>query len=253
MEKQECIRYITITWFLFTGLGLLYANQSPRERVYQAFISDRMDTWDQVIGELRSRKATLSDTQLMELISYYYGYTGWAIGEGLNEKASRYIMEAENMINELVGKYPIRADLYAYRGAFLGYQIGIKPIKAPFLGPESMKNINYAIESDPNSLQGWIEKGNALFYMPKVFGGSKKKAKEAFEKAIQLMENDPELIHHNWLYLNVLMLLGQSCEKTGDLPLAKITYEKVLRIEPDFTYMRDKLYPSFMNRWGFQN
>jgi tetratricopeptide (TPR) repeat protein len=116
-----------------------------------------------------------------------------------------------------------------------------------------MKNINHALEIGPDSPQGWIEKGNALFYMPKMFGGSKEKALESYNKAIQLMEKEPEMISRNWMYINVLMILGQSYEETDNLQLAKTTYEKILKIEPGFTYMRDEIYPSFQKKWESQN
>ncbi len=125
-------------------------------------------------------------------------------------------------------------------------------MKAPFLGPESIRNINHALEIGPDRPQGWIENGNALYYMPKIFGGSKEKALESYNKAIQLMEKDAEMIKHSWLYINVLMILGQSYEKTENYQMAKITYEKVLRIEPDFTYMREELYPALMKKWKSQ-
>ncbi len=253
MVRQICSRFLPIAWLLFSSLGIMSAQQSPNERVYRAYISDEMDAWDQVIVELRNRKASLSDPQLSELINYYYGYTGWAIGEGHDKKANQYILEAEDIINQLSVKYPGRPDLSAYKGAFIAYRIGIKPIRALFLGPESMKNINHAVETGPYSPNAWIEKGNALFYMPTVFGGSKKKALEAFNRAIQLMEKDPEFIYHNWMYLNVLMILGQGYEKIDNFQMAKITYEKVLQIEPNFTYVRDKLYPSFMKSRASQN
>ncbi len=252
MERQKCVKYIIIVWLSVSGFATVQAQQNFKERVYQAFITDHMNDWDLVIVELSSRKATLSKAQLGELINYYYGYTGWAIGEGLDKKAKKYIQEADELIDELMAKYPEESDWYAYKGAFYGYKIGMSPLKAPFLGPESMRNIDRAIETGTNSPQGWIEKGNALFYMPKAFGGSKSKALEAYNKAILFMEKEPESLHHNWLYINVLMILGQSYEKTENLKMAKITYDKLLQIEPGFTYVRDELYPSFMKKWEAQ-
>jgi tetratricopeptide (TPR) repeat protein len=125
----------------------------------------------------------------------------------------------------------------------------LNKIKAVVLGPESMKHINHAVEIGPERPQGWIEKGNALFYMPKMFGGSKEKALEAYRKAIRLMEEDPARISDNWMYLNLLMILGQSYEETDQLQMAKTTYEKVLQVEPGFTYMRDEVYPAFLEKW----
>jgi hypothetical protein len=56
----------------------------------------------------------------------------------------------------------------------------------------------------------------------------------------------------NWMYLNILMILGQSFEKIDQLGNAKISYEKVLQIEPGFVYLRDEVYPSFLKRWEAQ-
>jgi len=249
MERKKCFRYLILAWYSLSSIGILTAQPGPKQQVYQAFISDRMDAWDQVIVDLSRRKANLTDGQLMDLINYYYGYVGWAIGQDMNRKARNYIHEADKLIDELMQEHPQIPDLYAYKGAFLGFSIGLNKIKAVVLGPESMKNINRALDLGPDRPQGWIEKGNALFYMPKMFGGSKQKALEAYQKAIFLMEEDPGLISHNWLYLNVLMILGQSYEETGQWQKAKITYEKLLQIEPGFTYMRDEVYPAFLKRW----
>lgn len=246
MERKKCFRYLAIIWLSLWSFGTLQAQKSPKERVYQALINDQMDDWDQVIVELYGRKASLSDAQLGELVNFYYGYSGYLMEEGPKNKARQYVEEADLIIDELMAKYPEESDWYAYKGAFYGYKIGLNPVKAPFLGQKSMDNIDLAIKYGPESAQGWIEEGNALFYMPKAFGGSKTKALEAYKKAIRLMENKPETLHHNWLYLNVLMILGQSYEKTEDFKMAKITYEKLLKIEPNFSYMRDELYPNFM-------
>ncbi len=252
MERKKCTKYIVFGWLALSGYGISEAQQSPKERVYQAFISDQMEDWDRVITELSSRKATLSDVQLGELINFYYGYTGWAVEEAPKKKANEYIDMADDLIDELMAKYPEEADWYAFKGAFYGYKIGMNPLSAPFLGPESMNHIDRAIETGPTRPQGWIEKGNALFYMPKAFGGSKELAIEAYSKAIRFMENEPETIKNNWVYLNVLMVLGQSYEKIENFRMAKITYDKLLKIEPNFTYMRDELYPAFLRSLNAQ-
>ncbi len=249
MERKKCLKYLILAWSLLGSIAVLTAQPGPRQQVYQAFISDRMDAWDQVIRDLSKRRADLSDAQVMDLINYYYGYVGWAIGQGDDAKARDYIDEAELLIERQLQEHPQVPDLYAYKGAFIGFRIGLNKIKAVVLGPESMKNINHAVEIGPDRPQGWIERGNALFYMPRMFGGSKEKALEAYLEAIRLMERVPDELRQNWMYLNVLMILGQAYEQTGQWEKAKITYEKLLRIEPRFTYMRDEVYPAFLKRW----
>lgn len=253
MERKECFTYLTLALLLWLGTGSLPAQQDPKVTVYRAYVSDRMEDWDRILMEMAGRKANLDGDQLIHLVNYYYGYIGWAIGQGMDRKARDYIDEADLLIDGLLEKYPGMPDLYAYKGAFLGFQIGLNRIRAVTLGPESMKNINRAIEIGPERPQGWIEKGNALYYMPKMFGGSKEKALQAYERAVGLMEKDSAMIYRNWIYLNVLTILGQGYEDTGQLRKAKNAYEKALQTEPGFTYLRDELYPAFLKKWESQN
>jgi tetratricopeptide (TPR) repeat protein len=253
MERKKCIKYLIFGWLILTGLPVLQAQSNPREQVYDAFISNRMDRWDQVIRDYDRKKSTLSESQSMQLVNFYYGYIGWAIGEDMKKEAKDYLKVAKELVEELMERFPEQPDLYAYMGALLGYEIGLNKIKAVVLGPESMKNIDKAIEMDPDRPQGWIERGNALFYMPKMFGGSKEEALEAYQKAIDLMERKPDALHKDWMYLNVLIILGQSYEKTDQLNEAKSVYEKALRIEPNMTWLRDELYPEFMKKYRADN
>ncbi len=123
-----------IVWLPLSGVLNLQAQQSPKDRVYQAYISDHMDDWDRVIVELSNRRTNLSDEQLGELINYYYGYTGWLMEEGPKKKASRYIAEADDIIDELMVKYPENPDWHAYKGAFFGYKIGMRPYESSIPG-----------------------------------------------------------------------------------------------------------------------
>lgn len=245
-------RYNFIILLSLLSMIMLQAQQSPKERIYQAFVYDRMDDWESVISEQKSLRNSLSDAQLGELINFYYGFSGWLMEEGPEKKAKQYIEEADEIIDELLAKYPRESDWYAFKAAFYAYKLNINPIKAPFLGGKSMDNIDLALKYGPEKSQAWIERGNALFYMPKAFGGSKEEALVAYKKAVSILEKDPEALQHNWIYLNVLMILGQSYEKTGHMEEAKSTYEKLLRIEPDFSIMKNELYPAFLKTYVAQ-
>lgn len=249
MKKKVYLRFIGLFWISLTLCGSLLAQQTPRERVYNALITDQMEDWHRVIEEQKSRKKSLSDKELGELINYYYGYTGWLLEEGTKKEAKSYIEETDEIIDALLVKYPDESDLYAYKAAFYAYKLNLNPVKAPFLGGKSMDNIDLALEKCPKCAHGWIERGNSLFYMPKAFGGSKTGAIEAYKKAILYMENEPAYLIHNWVYLNVLMVLAQAYEKTENMEMAKESYEKILRIEPNFTYIRDEAFPAFMKAY----
>ena len=94
MERKECYLYLTLACILMGFSGMAGAQQDPKAAVYQAFINNRMEEWERVIGDLASRKATLDDDQLVELVGLYYGYVGWAIGQGMNRKAKDLIRAA---------------------------------------------------------------------------------------------------------------------------------------------------------------
>jgi tetratricopeptide (TPR) repeat protein len=249
MERKKHFKILIGIFLILFCHTHLKAQEQYQEIVYRAYIFNQMDQWDKVIGDLYKTNETLELTQSIELINYYYGYIGWAIAEGLNKKAKAYLKTAKTLVNELIELHPEEAVLYAYKGAFIGFQIGLNKIKAVVLGPESLKNIDHSIELDSMQYQGWIEKGNALFYMPKMFGGSKVKALDAYTKALKIMEQDPDQIQKNWMYLNLLLIIGQSYDKTGQFELAKDTYDKTLQQEPNFMYLRDELYPSFIERY----
>ena len=48
----------------------------------------------------------------------------------------------------------------------------------------------------------------------------------------------------NWMYLNLLTLIGQTEQKLNNLQQAKLYYEKALTIEPDFVWVKNELLPT---------
>lgn len=242
------LKYLFSIGILSCSIVSGFAQPGFNEQIYQAYLDGRIEVWEQVMGDVSKRKASLSLDQQVDLIGYYYGYTGWLIEEGRKRDAKELIQEADELIDELLESHPENADLYAFKGAFLGFRIEMNSIKAMVLGPESMKHIDHAVEIGPMNPQGWIEHGNALFYRPKMFGGSKVKALESYEKAIRIMEETPSYIEDNWMYLNILLVLGQGYELTGKYEMAKSIYDKALQFEPGFKTLRDEVYPSLLKK-----
>jgi tetratricopeptide (TPR) repeat protein len=251
MKNLSVHKIIILTWLL-TCFARLSAQQSYRQQTYQYYLADKISAWEQVIERMRNNQASLTRAEQIDLVGYYYGYIGWTIGEGKDKQAKKDLELAEEILNKLLDKYPEMPDLYAFKGAFTGYKITMNSIRAVVLGPESMKHINHAIDIGPDRPQPWIEKGNALFYMPKMFGGSKEKAIEAYIKAIKIMEQDPGMIKDNWMYLNVLLILGQGYETIGQPKKAGAIYEKTLQHEPGFKTLKNEVYPAYLKKWESQ-
>jgi len=248
MERpQYFTRFVIamITFLLSMHLG--FSQNTYRESIYKAYSRGKMDKWYEIMNTCENNVNQNNYEEQLELINYYYGYTAWLISTEKYDTAEKYIDKSENIIDELLYESPENATLLAYKGAYIAFTIGISNFKAIYLGPKSMKYINKSIELDPENIQGNIEKGNSMYYRPAVFGGDKTEAIEYYVNAVKSFERQ-ELVVNNWMYINTMTALGQAYEATDQIQLAKLCYEKIIRIFPNFMWVEDELYPDMLKR-----
>ena len=222
------------------------AQNNYKTTIYNAYINGDMDKWGAVIASIEKQKASTVDAKL-ELISYYYGYTAFLIGTKNYDSATRYLERGEQHIDAVIKYNPKNATALAYKGSFIGFKIGISKFKAIALGPESNKHVMRALEIDPQNIQAIVDYGNSLYHTPRLFGGNKKEALKLFVKAMHLFENNGQT-HKNWFYLNVITLVAQTYESLNQLQKAKAQYEKILRFEPEFKWVKNNLYPTLLKK-----
>lgn len=236
-----------LTILLFACFQVGRSQILTRDIIYRSYITGNMSKWEKVIRQLEQENQNNAIGRL-ELVNCYYGYTGWLIKEEEEDLAEEYIRKAEKLIDKILELEPKNATVWAYKGAFIGLDIGMHTYKAMVLGPKSIEYIDKAIALDADNIQGQIEKGNASYYTPGIFGGSKPRAIEAYKNAIRLMELKG-MSEHNWMYLNSLTILAQAYEKTDQPAMAEQTYKKILKIEPDFKWVKEELYPAFRKKF----
>lgn len=235
MERKICfLIFLAIT-------SSIFVTASDKDQIYKAYVSGNMGLWKETIDRMEQKKST-SDSFLLELVNYQYGYIGWAMGTDRLGEARNYLELAEKHIERLNKKGYSPSSLLAYRSAFYGFRVGMNRFQAPVLGPKSVSMAKKAIETDPDNPLGYIQLGNSEYYMPAVFGGSKSKALEYFLKAKSLMEEKPMGLKNDWNYLNLLTLIAQVYIDLSENVKAKKLYEEILRIEPDFIWVRNELY-----------
>ena len=70
--------------------------------------------------------------------------------------------------------------------------------------------------------------------MPSIFGGSKATALDYYLKTEAIMEKSDNFTQQNWNYLSLLTSIAKTYEVTGRLAMAKLYYEKILKIAPDY-------------------
>ena len=248
MERSKNKLKFSLVIFLLLAIGSsCLAESLHRKIIYRAFVNGEMYKWEGVIHEIEKNGATKTAEQKLELISYYYGYTAHLIHKKQYEKAADFCTKGEGYIAQVMAQTTHNATATAYKGAFLGFRIGISKFKSLMLGPESEANVLKANELDPHNVQALVDKGNLLYYKPALFGGDKKQALKLYLQAAISMEKNREQ-HQNWLYLNTLASIAKTYEKLDQDLLAKVMYEKILRLEPNFKWVKNELYPHLLDK-----
>ncbi|HOP04832.1 MAG TPA: tetratricopeptide repeat protein [Tenuifilaceae bacterium] len=248
--KMKIILTTTIFALILSSFTVSATLNSYDLRLYQSYKTGDMTQWVKVIDELNQLyKKEPSRELLFDITEAQYGYIGYLIGIKNSSEARKYIKIAERNVEKILSENSNNHDALAIKGSLYAYHIALSPYKAPFLGPQSMKFIDEAYKTGSNSPQVLIEKGNAAHYAPSLFGGDPKKATEYYTKAAKLLEksnngNPPK----TWIYLNTLAQLALAFEKSDEPANAEQTYQQILKIAPDFKWVKEKLYPNFIEK-----
>lgn len=241
MERKKYFIGILII-LLINSIGLR-SQTDYRKEIYEAYIQSNMQAWKKTIERMEA--ADLSPREKVELIHFYYGYIGYGIGTGQKKLAGEYIKKGEKIIQALLEEDPRNATLNAFKGSFISFKIGLNKLKAVSLGPQSMRYINQAYDLDTNNVQALAAKANMFYYAPSIFGGDKKKAITFYKKAIHQLEETRDTVN-NWFYLNLLVQLARHYEEMKMKKQSLSVYEKILKQEPRFVWIKEDLYPKLI-------
>lgn len=224
--------------------GLFAQNNAD---IYKAYLTEDMNKWKSNIDIIERQNNKTNKTKL-DLLNYQYGYIVYCIGNDKKNEAEKYIAKGTKIIEQLE-KYNYKLSLiYAYKAAFIGFEIGISPYKAPLLGSESSKFAEKSVELDPNNYFGYLQLGNIAFHKPAMFGGSKQDALKHYLKALKLIEKDKNKLKNNWNYLNLLTCIIKTYMEQEKYSSAKQYCEKTLKFEPQFKKVKNKLYPEVIKK-----
>ncbi len=216
--------------------------------IYRAYVYDRMPLWESTLQTMEFEYRQQPDPGLLyDILLAQYGLIGYYLGTEKEEEAKDMLDKADDYLDLLSDNSSYIAEAKLFEAAFYGFRIGLRPWRGVQLGPRSSRLIDEALEINPSYPRGHIEKGNLLYYAPGVFGGSKSKALEHYEKAIDLMEQNMNN-NHRWLYLSTLVSLAEAHKETGDLEKGIAILEKALRFEPDFHWVKEEKLPEFRSQ-----
>ena len=214
------------------------------EQVYRAYLSNDTGLWEIALQRFKSQHGdSPSGEALLQLAKLEYGLVGLCMGNDNEAKAKEHLASGERHLKAYLKKQKDSAEANALMSGLLGFRIAFSPVSGMWLGPRSNSHLRKAMNADKDCAQSWKQKASSLFHTPAAFGGDLEESVRHFRKAAELFEANSSLTH-NWEYLDTLAWLGQAQSKSGDRGAAVQTYQKALRIEPEFGWVKHRLLPA---------
>lgn len=228
----------TLLIIIISVFPCLAGAQSFNDGIYHAYVVRDMNLWEQMLRDNRNR--IKSPPEKYDFAMACYGFIGYCLGKDQEKRAQPFLETVDSLADCLLKTDPFKPEYLALRGAVYGFRLSCQKHKLLSLGPKASQAISMAMHMGSGCPQAWVEAGNRDWWMPEIFGGSRVNALTKFEKAIGLMEADPLLLKNNWYYLNINMMLAGYYEQSGMTVAAREIYRKMIRLEPEFHWARER-------------
>ena len=202
---------------------------------------------------------TLTDKNLSAWSHYYIALTDYRIanyllaqGKKNKDQASKHLKEAaehlEGATREDITREDakvVAAEIYALLSSVYGRQISLSGIKGMFLGPKSGNLLKKAEQLAPDNPRVVLSAAISAFNTPKMWGGSKERAIEGFQRAAELFaqEKPTDPIHPVWGHSEAYTWLGIAYMDRDEEDSARVAFEKALEIDPDNGWVKYELLP----------
>ena len=201
----------------------------------------------------------LADKSLSIWSHYYIALTDYRIanyllaqGKKNKDQASKHLKEAAEHLEEATREditrenaKAVAAEIYALLSSVYGRQISLSGIKGMFLGPKSGNLLKKAEQLAPDNPRVVLSAAISDFNTPKMWGGSKERAVEGFQRAAYLFvqEKPTDPIHPVWGHSETYTWLGIAYLDRDEEDAARAAFEKALEIDPDNGWVKYELLP----------
>lgn len=235
---------VTLLLFAFT----VHAQDATTKTMYFAYISNNPNTTNEWKKAVQNRQQELSKNSTDPSLNYALLLAQWGLLNATMKTKDEdlfddYYDATIETIEKITGSDKKWAEPYAIQSAIYGLKMGYSPMQGMILGSKSSSLIEKAKKMDSASPLVWKIYANAKFFTPEMWGGDLKEAIQAYEKSIALYEANPDDLHFNWFYLDALAFQGQAYLKDGQRAKAISTYEKALKVESEFAWVKNVLLP----------
>jgi len=218
------------------------------EKEARCFFYNSETLWNELIAEIESDPSfETSEALQYARVRCYYGLAGVHMSTYDGDKGVPVLEKAVSATKKLLKLDNRNADYHAMLSALYGMQIGFSPMKGMFLGSKSDSHVDKAIDLEPNNGFAWSQRAGSFYHTPSMFGGDLNEAVKCYRKSAELLELEGDL-STNWQWLEAMTWLGQAYEKTDQLEMAKVTYERALEVFPEFGWINMALLPALKKK-----
>lgn len=239
---------------LLASIPMCFSNArgaTPGELMYESFVTGEMHHWRQALVMLERERTVKTDfNRLWNLAMARYGYAGFCIMSEQADQARLMVDSGWILIDQLQDIVTESGPLEALKGAYYELEMALSPIKVPYYGPLLYQTSKRSIELAPSDAYCLAERALFLWHAPAWVKGDRIDALLKYEQAIVLMEKHRQ--QREWYYLHTLTLLAQAYASLKKIDQARATFEKIIRLEPRYKRVTEKIYPAFRSRYALQ-
>ncbi|MBR1480354.1 MAG: tetratricopeptide repeat protein [Paludibacteraceae bacterium] len=204
-----------------------------------AYLREEMQVWRTYIDT--TCWETADSVRRLQVLNYEYGFTAYMI-DSRPEEAAPYLNRFRSHIRS--SEQLLTPARYAtYLSAAHAYTYRLNSTKVLSCAWRSYRLAHRAAETAPDDPLALTLLGNVYFYAPSLLGGDKQRALDCFNRADSLMQTEPES-RLLWNYPAMRLCIAQCYEKTGDTAQAAAAYRELLRLYPDFLYVKTRVEES---------
>lgn len=207
---------------------------------------------------LLQRAETISpDDKLVEYYLAYAGYRLMTFGMAMKDGKlyDQFADQSENRANDLSGKYESWAEPKLLLASIYGIEIAQNWMKGSLLGPKSSALVSSALSTDSTNPRTYLILGSNKLNTPALYGGSIDEGVKYLDKSVTLFEREilnrgssTNDLNPDWGYVDALTWLGIAYEKQERYSDAIATYEKALRLFPDYARAKYSLIPDLKKK-----
>ena len=242
------IRFLLSLVFIFSIAYPTLAQPADSLIVSGKQMLESANDLDSMYAARATFERALADTGLVAWGHYYIALADYRIAgllEGESKDPSEHLNAAVEHLKKATEIDPQAAEAYSLLSSVYGWQIGLSPMKSMLLGPRVGKAAQKAKQLAPDNPRVVLSAAISDFNTPKMFGGSKEKGLQGFQRAAELFaqEEPTDPIQPVWGHREAYAWLGIAYQNQGELESARAAFEKALEIDPDFGWVKYALLP----------